>query len=195
MEPTLHGCTGCTGDRIYVDKLTYDFSDPHQGDVVVFKGPDSWDEGELAKRQDKGVMYTIKELASYVGFASPDDNYLVKRIIATEGQTVSCQPGDPGIMVDGKLTDSSFTLSPMAYPPNDPATSSAECQGKYFGPITVPDGNVFVMGDNRTNSADSRYHLGDELQGTIPVDNIDGKVRFIIYPFNRIGGVSSHQLQ
>ncbi|WP_442239942.1 signal peptidase I [Rhodococcus sp. TAF43] len=55
-------------------------------------------------------------------------------------------------------------------------------QGRFFGPVTVPEGNVWVMGDNRANSKDSRFHLDDELQGTIPVSNIIGKVRFIVLP-------------
>ena len=60
-----------------------------------------------------------------------------------------------------------------------------------FGPITVPEGNYWVMGDNRNNSADSRFHMGDEFQGTVPGENIIGKVQAIILPFNRIGTVSS----
>ena len=60
-----------------------------------------------------------------------------------------------------------------------------------FGPVTVPEGNYWVMGDNRGNSADSRYHMGDEFQGTVPGGNIIGKVQAIILPFNRIGSVPS----
>lgn len=60
-----------------------------------------------------------------------------------------------------------------------------------FGPITVPEGNYWVMGDNRNNSKDSRFHMGDEFQGTVPGENIIGKVQAIILPLGRIGSVSS----
>ena len=97
-------------------------------------------------------------------------------------------------MVDGQPVDQSYTLQPLAYPV-DPATGSDACGGPYFGPLTVPEDSYFMMGDNRTNSADSRAHIGDEFQGTIPEDHIRGKVQFIIFPFNRIGGVADPAIQ
>lgn len=194
MEPTLHGCQGCVGDRIVVDKLSYRFSDPEPGDVIVFKGTESWDTTFVSQRSANPALRAVQNLGSYVGLVAPDENDLVKRIIATGGQTVSCQEGDPGIMVDGKHVDDSYTLQPLYYPPN-PATGSEACGGPYFGPITVPEDHYFMMGDNRTNSLDSRFHTGDAEQGTIPRENIRGKVQFIIYPFSRIGGVEDYDIQ
>lgn len=187
MEPTLHGCAGCTGDRIFVQKVSYYFSDPEPGDVVVFKGTDSWNSGFITNRSDNPVVRGLQNLGSTVGLIPPDENDLVKRVIATGGQTVQCLAGDPGVMVDGAKVDDSYTLQPTQYPIN-PATGSQECGGEYFGPIQVPAEHLFMMGDNRTNSADSRYHLGDEHQGTIPVDNVKGKVSFIVFPLSRFGG-------
>ena len=194
MEPTLHGCAGCTGDRIFVDKVSYRFSEPDAGDVVVFKGTDSWNQGFVSQRSENDVVRALQNLGSYVGLVAPDENDLVKRIVATGGQTVSCQEGDPAVMVDGQPIDQSYTLQPLAYPV-DPATGSEACGGPYFGPLTVPEDNYFMMGDNRTNSADSRAHIGDEFQGTIPEDHIRGKVQAIIFPFNRIGGVADPAIQ
>nr|WP_200257043.1 signal peptidase I [Corynebacterium antarcticum] len=194
MEPTLHGCEGCTGDRIAVDKLTYRFSDPKPGDVVVFKGTDSWNSQFTTHRSENPAIRGLQNLGSYVGLVAPDENTLVKRIIATGGQTIECQAGDPGVMVDGKKVDDSFIQRPPTYP-IDERTGSVECGGAFFGPITVPAGNIFVMGDNRTNSADSRYHLGDQFQGTIPEENIRGKVQAIILPISRIGLVDDPDIQ
>ncbi|WP_373566867.1 signal peptidase I [Corynebacterium kozikiae] len=185
MEPTLHGCTGCAGDRIFVEKVSYYFDEPAQGDVVVFKGTESWNTAFVSQRSQNPVIRGIQNVGSFVGVVAPDENDLVKRIVATGGQTIQCLPGDEGITVDGTVIDSSYTLNPPEYTPAVP-----ECGGDYFGPITVPEGNVFVMGDNRTNSADSRFHIGDEFQGTIPVENIKGKASFILFPLTRIGTIS-----
>lgn len=182
MEPTLHGCTGCTGDRIVVDKVSYRFGDPEPGDVVVFEGPPSWNEGYQSKRSSNVVVRGVQNLGSLVGLVPPDENDLVKRVIAVGGQTVQCLPEDSAVTVDGKPLSESYIDRTM------PGNNTA-CQGKHFGPVTVPEGNVWVMGDNRANSKDSRYHLDDELQGTVPVSNIVGKVRLIVLPPSRWGAV------
>ncbi|QDZ42834.1 signal peptidase I [Corynebacterium sp. sy039] len=195
MEPTLHGCTGCVGDRIFVEKISYRFSDPKPGDVVVFEGTDSWNENYQSTRSANPIIRGMQDIGAFVGLVAPDENNLVKRIIASGGQIVQCQPGDPGIMVDGKEIDSSYILDPPFYQIPDSEFGSAACGGAYFGPVTVPEGNYFMMGDNRTNSKDSRAHIGDQYQGTIPRENIRGKVRVILFPFNRIGTVDPVPIQ
>ncbi len=193
MEPTLHGCAGCVGDRIFVQKITYNFSDPKPGDVVVFEGTESWNAGFVTQRSSNPVIRGLQNVGSIVGIVPPDENNLVKRVIATGGQTVQCHKDDPGIMVDGQKIDDSFTLQPTQYPIN-PETGSEACGGEFFGPVTVPENHLFMMGDNRTNSADSRYHIGDESQGTIPIENVKGKVEAIIFPFSRIGTIDDPEL-
>jgi len=200
MEPTLHGCPGCVGDRIMVDKLTYRFTDPAPGDVVVFKGPPSWSVGYKSIRSENPVIRTVQDALSFVGFVPPDQNDLVKRIIAVGGQTVECR-ADTGLTVDGKKLDEPYL---------DPTTMMADpaiypCLGNEFGPVTVPENRLWVMGDNRTHSADSRAHCtsspadaqnglictGDPTNGTIPVENVIGKARFIAWPPSRWGGVTT----
>lgn len=194
MEPTLHGCEGCNGDRIFVQKVSYYFSDPEPGDIVVFKGTPSWNTGYVSNRSENSIIAGFQELGSYVGLVAPDENDLVKRVVASGGQTVSCQAGDPAVMVDGKPIDQSYVLEPPANPIFG-SNGSEACGGQYFGPITVPEDSYFVMGDNRTNSADSRYHMDDELNGTIPRENIRGKVSFIVLPFTRIGPLQNGDVQ
>ncbi|RFD25364.1 signal peptidase I [Mycobacterium uberis] len=198
MEPTLHGCSGCVGDRIMVDKIIYRFSSPQPGDVIVFKGPSSWNTMYKSIRSNNVVLRWVQNALSFIGFAPPDENDLVKRVIAIGGQTVQCR-SDTGLTVNGK---------PLKEPYLRPATMNADpsfypCLGSEFGPVTVPQGRLWVMGDNRTHSADSRYHCasadvvngllctGDPNSGTVPVSNVIGKARFIVWPPSRWGGVGS----
>lgn len=187
MEPTLIGCEGCNGDRIVVDKITYRFNDPRPGDVVVFKGSESWNEGYVSQRSDNPVLRAVQNAGSVVGLVPPDENNLVKRIIAVGGQTVGgCGPAGE-VLVDGQpVKDEGFI--------NNPAESRKNPMNCNFGPVEVPEGNVWVMGDNRSNSADSRYHMGDQYQGTVPESDIVGKVRWVILPFSRFGSVDSPDL-
>ena len=199
MEPTLHGCPGCVGDRIMVDKVTFRFSQPEPGDVVVFKGPPSWNVGYKSLRSDNTAIRWVQNALSFVGFVPPDENDLVKRVIAVGGQTVQCR-ADTGLTVDGKQLNEPYL---------DPATMMADpgvypCLGPEFGPVTVPQDRVWVMGDNRTHSADSRFHCsnlpadaqngllctGDPVAGTVPVENVIGKARFIAWPPSRWGGIN-----
>lgn len=193
MEPTLHGLNG-EGDRILVEKVSYYFSDPEPGDVVVFKGTDSWNAHFATNRSSNPFVRGMQELGSWVGLVPKDENTLVKRIIATGGQTVSCQEGDPAVMVDGSPIDQSYTLDPPMYPVDESQGSQA-CGGPYFGPVEVPEGHYFMMGDNRTNSMDSRFHLGDQFQGTIPQENLRGKVQVVVFPLNHFGVVADPDIQ
>ncbi|TWS21403.1 signal peptidase I [Tsukamurella asaccharolytica] len=187
MEPTLIGCEGCTGDRIVTQKISYFTGDPKPGDVVVFRAPtESWGlEPVIPVRSDNTVVRGFQEALSYVGLQPPNENDLVKRVIAVGGQSIQCRP-ETGVTVNGKKLVEPYLA--------DAAKQQAEqdaCWGLPFGPITIPDGNVFAMGDNRTMSRDSRFHIGDELQGTIPKADIRGKVVAIIYPFSRWQTVAS----
>lgn len=202
MEPTLHGCNGCVGDRIMVDKLTYRFSAPEPGDVVVFKGPPSWNVGYKSIRSDNTALRWVQNALSFIGFVPPDENDLVKRVIAVGGQTVECR-ADTGLTVDGKRLHEPYLDAAVMNA--DPAQYACLYGGSEFGPVTVPEGRLWVMGDNRTHSADSRAHCaqvpedalrgvlctGDPMAGTVPVDNVIGKARFIAWPPSRWGLVRS----
>ena len=186
METTLHGCPGCTGDRILVDKITYDFADPSSGEVIVFKGPDPWTENDspTSPESTNAIADFFQTVGSVFGLAPPDERDFVKRIIAVGGQTVQCCDAENRVLVDGKPLDEPY----IHY--DSPGDVQIE-----FEPVKVPDGSVWVMGDNRNNSSDSRYQGGGGVRGVVPEDNIIGKARLIVLPPARWGGVSDHDPQ
>jgi len=145
MEPTLHGCAGCTGDRIVVEKIGYRFGDPEPGDVVVFKGPDSWNTKYVSNRSDNVVIRGIQEVGSWVGLVPPDENDLVKRVIATGGQTVECCDDQGRVLVDGKPLNEPYIKMDFPFTPGTQTCDTEVKSGRCFGPITVPEGHVWVM--------------------------------------------------
>jgi signal peptidase I len=183
MEPTLHGCPGCTNDRVLVDKLTYRFRDPRPGDVVVFRGTDSWGSEFSSQRSDNVLVRGLQQAGSLIGLAPPDERDFVKRVIAVGGQTVQCCDKHNQVMVDGTALTEPYAFFVGREPQEE------------FGPVTVPQGNLWMMGDNRNNSADSRRHVADQRSGTVPVSNVIGKARLIVLPLSRWQGISDSDPQ
>jgi signal peptidase I len=195
MEPTLHGCPGCTGDRILVEKIGYRFGEPRPGDVVVFRGPESWSREFVSNRSSNVVIRGLQELGSAVGVVPPDENDLVKRVIAVGGQTVECCDEQGRVLVDGRPLDEPYVVFDFPFVPGVQDCETSLRSGRCFDPVQVPEGHLWMMGDNRRNSADSRAHVGDEYNGTIPVENVIGKARWIILPPTRWQSISSPQIQ
>jgi signal peptidase I len=186
METTLHGCAGCSGDRIIVNKPIYHLRDPHPGDIVVFRAPtEQWFNEPLPQPPGNAVLKGLRWFGQLVGFIPPDEHDLVKRVIATGGQTLKCCDADGNIQVsDGGPAGPWRSLS-------EPYVSS-ELTGPdaTFGPVTVPAGRLWVMGDNRAHSEDSRWHYlndykGDAVSSTVPTGKVIGKAVLIAWPPSR----------
>jgi signal peptidase I len=191
MEPTLHGCPGCTGDRILVEKLSYDFGGPRPGDIVVFAGPPSWNAEYRSTRSGNVILRGMQNVGAAIGVVAPDENDFVKRVIATGGQTVRCCDNRGRIEVDGAALSEPYVRNDFPFVPGQLDCGTPRRSGRCFDAVTVPPGGLWVMGDNRDDSLDSRAHVGDELQGTVPVGNVRGKAVFRIWPPGRIGSLSS----
>jgi signal peptidase I len=187
MEQTLHGCTGCTGDRVLVNKVPYWFGEPEPGDIVVFRGPDTWEPEITVAAPSNWVSGALLGLGRAIGVAPPGENDYVKRVIATAGQTVQCCDAEGRVMVDGKPLDEPYIYQ------NSPLGGGAT--SREFGAVTVPAGRLWVMGDHRSASADSRAHVGDKYSGTIAVDDVIGKAALIVWPLNRFTLLDSPDIQ
>jgi signal peptidase I len=174
MEQTLHGCPGCSGDRVLVNKVVYRLHDPRPGDIVVFKGPESWAPEIVPTDPGNSVQRALRAIAGTFGVATPGEKDFVKRVIAVGGQTVRCCDESGKVTVDNRPLTEPYVYS------TDPKFDEQP-----FGPVTVPAGYLWVMGDHRDESADSRAHINDATQGTVPVDNVIGKAFVIIWPVNR----------
>lgn len=163
------------GDRVLVDKLTPWFgSEPERGEVVVFHDPGGWlDE---APQSDSGpIAEGIQNALSFIGLMpSAEEKDLIKRVIAVGGDTVECKHDGP-VKVNGKALD-----EPYIFPGDTP------CGDKEFGPIHVPKGRIWVMGDHRQDSLDSRYHQNLD-NGTISTDQVVGRAIVKAWPINRWG--------
>jgi signal peptidase I len=186
MEETLHGCPGCTGDRVLVDKIIYAFRDPEPGDVIVFQGPDSWTENDVQVERSGNVIWRgLQQIGSLVGLAPPDERDFVKRVIAVGGQTVQCCDEQFRVLVDGKPLDEPYVFWQNGAPDSR----------EHFDPVLVPEGTLWVMGDNRSDSCDSRCQGGGGIRGVVPIDKVIGKARYIVLPPSRWQGVGDHNPQ
>jgi signal peptidase I len=155
MEPTL-----VPGDRVIVAKVPYYFHDPRRGDVIVFEEPDP------AKEPERGVWGAITHwLGQGLGFSPPDNSDYIKRVIGEPGDVVSARNGDVYVN-DVRISEPYLHERTARFPET-----------------TVPEGELFVMGDNRSNSLDSRFDLG-----FVPIDRVVGKAVWIIWPVDNMSG-------
>ncbi|WP_424217702.1 signal peptidase I (plasmid) [Streptomyces sp. BI20] len=165
------------GDRVVVDKLTPWFgSQPERGEVVVFHDPLNWLAAEPAPQPD----LVHKALAPIGLLPSAGEKDLIKRTIAIAGDTVSCAAGGP-VVVNGRALD-----EPYLFPGSSP------CDDAPFAPVTVPAGKIWVMGDHRQNSRDSRYHVNDATHGFVPVDKVIGRAVAVVWPIPHWAPLPTH---
>jgi signal peptidase I len=171
MENTLQ-----IKDRVAVDRIPFIGNNINRGDVIVFRDPAGW-LPESSEEPGNKIIHTIREALVLVGVVpNPAKQYLVKRVIGVAGDQVIAK--DRVLTINGKPT-----YEPYIFSGNSPSDTDFN--------ITVPEGKVWVMGDHRGASGDSRVHQDDVNNGMVPVEKITGQVVATIWPFNRIGFVPS----
>jgi signal peptidase I len=166
MENTLQ-----IGDRVLVNKIVYHTRGIARGDLVVFSGQDSWGPDAPPPSSDP-VVRVLDDVIADIGLHS-SQTYYIKRVIGLPGDKVAC-------CTDGKVTVNGVPLSESSY------IYPGEAPSFPFKTVTVPAGDVWVMGDHRGDSDDSRYHLGYPGNGAVPESEVVGRAFLIIWPPSQI---------
>lgn len=164
------------GDRIMVNKLADSEKDLQRGDVVVFVDPGGWLD-KMPEKEGSRFRHSLEKIGQTIGLLPQNSgHHLVKRIIGMPGDTVEC------CSADGKLTVNGTPVA-ESYLPEGMVPSEEEFS------VQVPAGHLWVMGDNRSNSKDSRFHQKHSGFGFVPIDNLEGRAWLRIYPFGRWGRI------
>lgn len=176
MERTL-----LVNDRILVDELTPRWTGYERGDVVVFKDPGGWLDGQPSRPAQPPLIQAVDSVLTFVGISASDsEEHLVKRLIGLPGDHIVC------CNELGQLTVNGAPINELSYldlPKGDTAASNEPFD------VVVPKDSIWLMGDNRDQSRDSRAHQDLPSGGFVPLDNVVGKAFLTTWPLGRMGTI------
>jgi signal peptidase I len=173
MENTL-----MKGDRVIVNRMSYRVGHVKRGQIIVFSGVDSWSPEGTITPPHNPVLRGVSKVGSYLGFAPSGEQDFIKRVIGVPGDHVVCCNAQGRITVNGHPLVENYL-----YPGSNNRTLPFD--------ITVPAGHLWVEGDHRNDSADSRSHTGLPGGGSIPINKVIGRAFVIVWPFSRFHGLST----
>ncbi|BCJ42456.1 signal peptidase I [Actinoplanes ianthinogenes] len=165
-------------DRVLVNKVVYDMRDPLRGEIVVFRGTDNWAPETTEPASNTFGAKLGRTIGDLVGVSRPGERDFIKRVIGLPGDKVACCDDQGRITVNGVAIDEAYIAdgfnSDLSQPP-----IAGQCTSRKFAEITVPAGQMFVMGDHRKVSQDAR------CQGPVPIQNVIGRAFVIVWPSDR----------
>ncbi len=173
MEDTLQ-----IGDRVLVERITPRLGTIERGDIVVFDGTDSFSPEIDASSSGNSVTRALAPVTSVLGLGPARETDFIKRVIGVGGDRVSCCDEQGRVSVNGQALDEAYVRSG-----DSPSDISFD--------VIVPQGRIWVMGDHRAASADSRSHLGDPGGGTVSEDRVVGRAFLLTWPLARIGRLAA----
>jgi signal peptidase I len=185
MEQTL-----LVRDRVLVNKLVYDFRDIHRGEVVVFDGEGSFTQPEFQVAQpSNGLQKVLREITGAIGLGAPAEKDFIKRVIGLPGDRVSCC-SNGHVTVQPAGSDRAVELiEPYVFEDNEQVFCEAGKDEQSCPPgapgVLVPEGRIFVLGDHRGASSDSREYLSNGDNGTVPIDEVIGRAFVVVWPLGR----------
>jgi signal peptidase I len=168
MEDTLQ-----VGNRVLVNRAVYHFRGIQRGDIVVFDGSDSFVPASDVPKRDP-ITGALVWVGQSIGIVPPDSTDFIKRVIGVGGDHVTCCDAQGRLTVNGTPLDEGSYLNPG----DAPSTQTFD--------VVVPQGMLWVMGDHRSNSADSRVHMGDPGGGFVPESKVVGRAMSVIWPLSGI---------
>ncbi|WP_051468046.1 signal peptidase I [Actinomadura oligospora] len=177
MENTL-----LVGDRVLVNKIVFHTRDITRGDVIVFKGPPSWQPEVQVSKPSNPFSKAVRWIGTAFGVAPTEKDY-IKRVIGIPGDHVKCCDAQ------GRITVNGVALDEKAYIYVDPIDHQQDKPSESPFDITLQDGQLWVMGDHRSNSLDSRAHQDGPENGAIPTKDVIGRAFVKVWPLNRMGTI------
>lgn len=170
MENTLQ-----IGDRVLVNRMVYRFRNIERGDVVVFDGSGSFVPAQVTPDRDP-ITGALVWVGQSFGLVAPDSTDFIKRVIGVGGDRVTCCDEQGRILVNGEPLEEDYL-----FPGDAPSLQPFD--------VEVPEGKLWVMGDHRSASADSRVYLGNPGGGFVPEDAVVGRAMTVVWPLNRISNI------